>query len=88
MALRAYRCVLLKAKRAFSSDKTVFRQVDQFTCELDLDDGMGHTVRAALLHGVRQYGGPDADASQHRMNVIDPKNGRTVRRDFTAPPEA
>jgi hypothetical protein len=83
MALRMYRCVLLRAERAGGR----FIRVDQFTCELDLDPGMGHTIRAALLDQARQHGGQDADISQYRLNVLDLKNNRTHLPDFAAPPE-
>jgi len=82
LALEMYRCVLLRAPRA--GDK--FRRVDQFTAQLDLDPGMGHTIRAALLDQARQHGGQDADISQYRLNVFDSKN-RPALEDFAAPPE-
>jgi hypothetical protein len=87
MALRIYQCVLLRAKRANFSDKIVFRPVDRFTAELDLDPEMGHTIRAALLTGARQHGGPEADVIQYRLTVLDPKNGRVLLEDFAAPSE-
>jgi hypothetical protein len=83
MALRRYRCLLLRAGKAHFSDKTVFRQVGDFTYELDLDEGMGHTVRAALLNGVLQDGGQESDLGRYRLTVLDDKS-RAVLREYAA----
>ena len=89
MALRTYWCVLSRKKTTVVKGRTVFDQVDQFSCELDLDQGMGYTLRAALFHGVRQYAGDDADASEYRMDVYgEPGNDHAALPAFTVPPDA
>jgi hypothetical protein len=45
--------------RPLRGGKTVFREVDRFSCELDLGEGMGYTIRAALLNGVKHAGGDE-----------------------------
>jgi hypothetical protein len=86
VTLRTYRCVLLKLKKAAFSAKNVFRPVDEYTCELDLDEGMGYTLRAALLHGIRQHDGEHADPAEYRMDVYDSaEEGLACLAGFTVP---
>ncbi len=85
MALRWYRCLLLRPGKAHFSDKTVFRQVSEFTYELDPDEGMGHTIRAALLNGALQDGGQEADIGQYRLTVLDGKS-RVPLHEYAAGP--
>ena len=54
--------------------ESAFRPAGQFSCELDLKEGMSYTVRAAFFHGVRQAGvrqakGDQANADDYRMDV-------------------
>ena len=85
MALRWYRCLLLRPGKAHFSDKTVFRQVSEFTYELDPDEGMGHTIRAALLNGALQDGGQEAGIGQYRLTVLDDKS-RVPLHEYAAGP--
>ena len=81
--------MLARKKTTAVRGRTVFDQVDQFSCELDLEQGMGYTVRAALFHGVRQNAGDDADASEYRMDVYGvPGNHQRHPPAFTVPPDA
>lgn len=80
--------MLLKAKTGFFSSRPVFREVDSLTCEMDLDDGMGYTVRAAFFHGVRQHGGEYADAAEYRMDVYDTADGSVAVAGFTVSSDA
>jgi hypothetical protein len=86
LALRTYRCILLRAKPP-RSGKTDFREVDRFSYELNLDDGMGYTIRAALLNGARQNGGPEADIGQYRLTILDPGKSRVLLREWAVSPE-
>ena len=85
MALRRYRCLLLRAGKAYLADKTVFRRVSEFSYELDLDEGMGHTIRAALLNGVLQDGGQESDIGRYRLTVLDDKS-RVLLHEYAAGP--
>src|SRR6266545_894621 len=85
MALRRYRCLLLRAGKAHFSDKAVFRRVSEFTYELDLDEGMGHTIRAALLNGVLQDGGQESDIGRYRLTILDGKS-RVLLHEYVAGP--
>jgi hypothetical protein len=67
MALRTYWCVLSRKRTTAVRGRIVFGQVDQFTCELDLD--LSHTIRAAFLNGLRQHAGEEADPGEYRMYV-------------------
>lgn len=49
MVLRTYWCELTKKRTTAVRVRTVFSQVDQFTCELD--PNLSHTIRAAFLNG-------------------------------------
>lgn len=85
MALRAYWCVLSRRRTTAVRSRVVFSQVDQFSCELDLD--LSHTIRAAFLNGLRQHAGDDADPGEYRMYVYsDPGYREVVLSDFTVPP--
>jgi hypothetical protein len=87
MALRVYWCVLSRRGTTAIRGRTVFNQVDQFTCELDPD--MSYTVRAAFLNGLRQHAGEDADPGEFRMYIYaDPGYSQVVLSDFTVPPPA
>ena len=89
MALTTYRCVMFRQATTAVRVKTVFREVDQFSCELDLDEGMGYTLRAAFFHGVRQAGGDGADAGEYRMDVYaSTGDGQILLAGFTVPPDA
>jgi len=88
MALRTYRCVLFRQATTAVRGRTVFREVDQFSCELDLVEGMGYTLRAALIGGVRQAGGDEADIGEYRMDVLDAASGEVVLGGWAAFPGA
>ena len=86
MALRNYPCILLRANPP-RSGRTDFREVDRYTCQMDLEDGMGYTIRAALLHGAIRNGGPEADIGQYRLTILDPDKNRVRIRQWAASPE-
>jgi hypothetical protein len=85
MTLRTYWCVLSRAETKRWSGKPYFAEVDNggFSYNLDFDNGAAPALRAALLLGVTQCGGSEADLGQYRMNVFD-EDGRVVRSDYTA----
>lgn len=85
MSLRTYECILMKGGRAYFSNRMVFREATRFTFDLDLDEGMGHTIRAALLTGIFQVGGQESDISQYRLTVV--ADGEPVLPDWAAGPE-
>ncbi|MGH3188207.1 MAG: hypothetical protein ACRDOL_13235 [Streptosporangiaceae bacterium] len=86
MALRNYPCILLRANPP-RSGKTDFREVDRYTFEMDLEDGMGYTIRAALVHGAIRNGGPEADIGQYRLTILDPDKNRVRIPQWAASPE-
>ena len=87
MALRTYWCVLSRKRTTAVRSRTVFSQVDQFSCEPDPD--LSHSIRAAFLNGLRQYAGDDADPGEYRMYVYgDPGYSEVVLSDFTVLPAA
>jgi hypothetical protein len=89
MALRNYWCVLTQRKKTAILGRVYFGEVTSLTCELDLAEGMGYTVRAAFFHGVTQHGGEDADAAEYRMDVYDSAGDeQPVLPGFTVPPDA
>lgn len=89
MALMTYRCVLFRQATTAVRGKTVFREVDRFSCELDLSEGMGYTIRAALLNGVKQAGGDETDIGEYRMDVYSiAEDGQVLLAGFTVPPDA
>ena len=88
MALRTYRCVLFRQVTTAFRGKTVFREVDQFSCELDLGEAMGYTIRAALLNGVKQAGGDETDIGEYRMDVYNAVgDDQLLLAGFTVPPD-
>jgi hypothetical protein len=89
MALMTYRCVLFRQATTAVRGKTVFREVDRFSCELDLSEGMGYTIRAAFLNGVKQTGGDEADIGEYRMDVYSiAEDDQVLLGGFTVPPDA
>ena len=87
MALRTYWCVISQRGKTFWGNPT-FRQVAQFSCDLDLEEGMGYTARAAFFHGVRQAGGDESDAGDYRMDVYaSAGDGQPLLPEFTVPPD-
>ena len=75
--------------RPLREGKTVFREVDRFSCELDLGEGMGYTIRAALLNGVKQAGGDETDIGEYRMDVYSiAEDDQVLLAGFTVPPDA
>lgn len=68
MALGTYWCVMSRRGRTFWGNPA-FRPAGQFSCELDLKEGMSYTVRAAFFHKVRQTEGDQANAADYRMDV-------------------
>ena len=88
MALRTYWCVLSQKGTTAIRGRTVFREVDGFSYDLDLDEGTGPAIRAALVTGIKQCGGEEADLGEYRLNVFDAEHGRVLRRDYAASPEA
>jgi len=87
MALRMYWCVLSRQGTTAVRGKIVFRPVAQFSCEMDLDEGMGYTARAAFLNGIRQAGGDEADAGEYRMDVYGaPGDDCAILPGFTVAP--
>jgi hypothetical protein len=89
MALRMYWCVLSRQGTTAVRGKIVFRPVTQFSCEMDLGEGMGYTVRAAFLNGIRQAGGDEADTGVYRMDVYDDAGySQILLEAFTVPPDA
>ena len=68
MALGTYWCVMSRRGKTFWGNPA-FRPAGQFSCELDLKEGMSYTVRAAFFHGVRQAKGDQANADDYRMDV-------------------
>jgi hypothetical protein len=87
VALKTYWCVLYRRKTTPFLHRTVFRQATAFSCELDLGEGMGYTIRAALLTGAEQHGGQGADAVQYRMDIYDARDGTPQQQDFIVPRE-
>jgi hypothetical protein len=69
VALRIYWCVLFRQATTAIRGRTVFNEVTQFSCELDLGEGMEYTVRGAFFTGIRQAGGDESDAGEYRMDV-------------------
>ena len=89
MTLMTYRCVLFRQATTAVWGKTVFREVDRFSCELDLSEGMGYTIRAALLNGVKQAGGDETDIGEYRMDVYSiAEDDQVLLAGFTVPPDA
>jgi hypothetical protein len=84
VSFRTYECILMKTGRAHFSDKIVFREATRFTFDLDLDEDMEHTKRAALLTGILQVGGQESDISQYRLTVA--ADGKPVLTDWAAGP--
>jgi hypothetical protein len=69
--------------------KTVFREVDRFSCELGVGEGTGYTIRAALLNGVKQAGGDETDIGEYRMDVYSiAEDDQVLLAGFTVPPDA
>ena len=87
MTLRTYWCVLTQMGTTAIRGKTVFREVDGFSYDLDLDEGTGSAIRAALVTGVKQCGGEEADVSEYRLNILDAQDGQVLRRNYAASPE-
>ena len=87
MTLRTYWCVLTQMGTTAIRDKTVFREVDGFSYDLDLDEGTGSAIRAALVTGVKQCGGEEADVCEYRLNILDAQDGQVLRRNYAASPE-
>jgi hypothetical protein len=89
MALRMVWCVLLRRGTTAFRGKTIFDEAGRFTCEMDLSEGMGYTVRAALLHGVRQHEGEEADVGGYRLDVYeDAEHSEVLLAGFTVPQDA
>jgi hypothetical protein len=84
VSFRTYECILMKARRALFRDKMVFRVATRFTFDLDLDEDMEYTKRAALLTGIFQVGGHESDISQYRLTVA--ADGISVLTDWAAGP--
>src|SRR3989442_15797584 len=86
MALRMYWCVLSRQGTTAVRGKIVFRPVTQFSCEMDLGESMGYTVRAAFLNGIRQAGGDEADTGVYRwMSTTTPDTPRSSRKPLPRP---
>jgi len=89
VVLRIYRCVLSRQATTALRGRTVFNEVTQFSCELDLSEGMGYMVSAAFLTGIRQAGGDEADACEYRMDVYgDAGDEYVMLTGFTVPSDA
>jgi hypothetical protein len=88
MALRTYWCVLSQMGTTAIRGRTVFREVDGFSYDLDLDEGTGSAIRAALVTGIKQHGGEEANVGEYRLNILDAEHGRVLLRDYATSPEA
>jgi hypothetical protein len=88
MALKTYWCVLSQMGTTAIRGRTVFREVDGFSYDLDLDEGTGSAIRAALVTGIKQHGGEEADISEYRLNILDAQYGRVLLPDYASSPEA
>lgn len=88
MALRTCWCVLSQMGTTAIRGRTVFREVDGFSYDLDLDEGTGSAIRAALVTGIKQHGGEEANVGEYRLNILDAEHGRVLLRDYATSPEA
>lgn len=86
MALGTYWCVLSRMGTTAIWGKTVFREVGGFSYDLDL--ATGSAIRAALITGIRQHGGEEADAGEYRLDILDNQHGQVLLPNYAASPEA
>jgi hypothetical protein len=87
MTLRTYWCVLSEKGTTAIRGRTVFREVDGFSYDLDLDEGTGAAIRAALITGIKQRGSEEADVSEYRLSILDAEYGQVLLHDYAASPE-
>ena len=87
MTLRTYWCVLSRKGTTFFGGRTVFREVGGFSYDLDLDEGTGPAIRAALVTGIKQRGGEEVDVGEYRLTILDAEHGRVLVPDYATSPE-